>query len=217
MVNKKGNPKGQKTEIYDGPLPPIDSEKKPGGEIEMFECPSCQVEVVADAAICPGCGVAFEREEVPISEIEEEPLPPPPLVTEQEQMAPPQDVMERQVNPPEEAQPTTQLTPPPSYSQNKTEQQIAYALNEYSKKRRGRYLSGALFLGLGIILFVFLWVFVVNQVLVTETENLFGFEIILLLVGAGIFFILGLYMILTYPKSSLVDVFTSMTQTQQTN
>jgi hypothetical protein len=72
-------------------------------------------------------------------------------------------------------------------------------------------------LGLGIILFVLLWVFVVNQVLITETENLFGFEIILLLVSAGVLFILGLYLILTYPKSSLVDVFASMTQAQQTN
>lgn len=206
MVDEEENPEGQQAENFDDPPPPIGQ-----GETEMFTCPSCGMDVVADTMECPGCGVAFEQgEEAPPSDIGNEQLPSP-YGTLQEQRAPQQEIEERQM-----AQPPPQATPP-SYGQSNTEQHIAYALNEYSKKRRGRYLSGALSLGLGIILFVLLWVFVVNQVLITETENLFGFEIILLLVSAGVLFILGLYLILTYPKSSLVDVFASMTQTQQTN
>jgi hypothetical protein len=198
MVNEEENTQGQQ------------SEKQ---EAEMFACPSCQAEVAADATMCSDCGVSFEQEEgIPPPE-EEAQLPTPPT-NEQEQVAPPQEIANQQVAQPEQPQPAPQATPPPSYGVGNTDMRVASALKEYSKKRRGRYLSGALFLGLGIILFVLLWVFVVHQVLVTETENLFGFEIIMLIVGAGIFFILGLYMILTYPKSSLVDVFASVTQTQ---
>jgi hypothetical protein len=68
---------------------------------------------------------------------------------------------------------------------------------------------------LNLILFVLLWLVVVYDVLVYETEAWFGAHIILILVAAGIFFTLGLYMILTYPKSSLMDILTYMTEVKQ--
>ncbi|UCG69355.1 MAG: hypothetical protein JSV09_16520, partial [Thermoplasmata archaeon] len=44
-----------------------------------------------------------------------------------------------------------------------------------------------------------------------------GFEVIFILVGAGIFFILGLFLILTYPKSSLTELLASMPMNVQTS
>lgn len=93
---------------------------------------------------------------------------------------------------------------------------IPDALSDYSERRKKRNLYGALFLGLGIVLFVLLWLVVVYDVLVTETEEWFGVDVILILVGAGILFILGLYMILTYPKSSLSELLSTMATTRPT-
>lgn len=91
---------------------------------------------------------------------------------------------------------------------------IPEALSDYSERRKKRNLYGALFLGLGIVLFVLLWLVVVYDVLVTETEEWFGVDVVLILVGAGILFILGLYMILTYPKSSLSELLSTMATTR---
>ncbi len=91
---------------------------------------------------------------------------------------------------------------------------IPDALLDYSERRKKRNLYGALFLGLGIVLFVLLWLVVVYDVLVTETEEWFGVDVIFILVGAGILFILGLYMILSYPKSSLSELLSTMANTR---
>jgi hypothetical protein len=93
---------------------------------------------------------------------------------------------------------------------------IPKALSDYSERRKKRNLYGALFLGLGIVLFVLLWLVVVYDVLVTETKEWFGVDVILILVGAGILFILGLYMILSYPKSSLSELLSTMATTRPT-
>lgn len=92
---------------------------------------------------------------------------------------------------------------------------VKEALTDYGKRRRTRYLQGTLSLGLGIIFFALLWLFVVYDVLVTETENWFGAEVIIILVFAGIFFIIGLYLILTYPKSSLAELFPMMSERER--
>jgi hypothetical protein len=93
---------------------------------------------------------------------------------------------------------------------------IPEALSDYSERRKKRNLYGALFLGLGIVLFVLLWLVVVYDVLVTETKEWFGVDVILILVGAGILFILGLYLILSYPKSSLSELLSTMATTRPT-
>jgi len=187
----------------------------------MFSCPECSTQVDADAIICPGCGAVFEPDEnIPISSsMEEEQIPSIPG-QEDEQPPPPSDYIGGQVSLPEtdissEAPLEDSLSPSdikrPEILENG--QQVKRALAEYNKKRKNQYLFGTIFLGLGIILFVLLWLVTVNQVLVEEAENVFGADIILLLIGAGIFFILGLYLIITYPKSSLVDVFASLPKT----
>jgi hypothetical protein len=87
--------------------------------------------------------------------------------------------------------------------------QIAKALGEYTEQRRKRYLYGTIFLGIGLILFVLLWLVVVYDVLASGTNSGFGIDVVVILACAGIFFIFGLYMILTYPKSSLDKVLAS--------
>jgi hypothetical protein len=71
---------------------------------------------------------------------------------------------------------------------------------------------GTIFLGLGIVLFVLLWLVVVYDVLVTETQQWLGAHVLLILVAAGVFLTFGLYMILTYPKSSLIEVLIYLTE-----
>jgi hypothetical protein len=120
---------------------------------------------------------------------------------------------ESEISPPVKTQvpisePRSDMGPP--------QKSIPEALSDYSERRKKRNLYGTLFLGLGIMLFVLLWLVVVYDVLVTETEEWFGVDVILILVGAGILFILGLYMILTYPKSSLSELLTTMTATRPT-
>lgn len=208
--------------------------------IEMSECPNCGMQMAADVSACPGCGVGFAPEgqyppppeispqQMPLSHetgeepippnsyIEEEQIPPSPHIaeetdpdspySEQEQMPPPETGSTQQVPMGEQIQKPNESglkphTPGP---------QVAGAFDEYGKRRKNRYLFGALSLGIGIILFVLLWLLAVNHVLVEETENLIAIDIILILVGAGIFFILGLYLILTYPKSSIAELMASL-------
>jgi hypothetical protein len=87
--------------------------------------------------------------------------------------------------------------------------QIAKALGEYTEQRRKRYLYGTVFLGIGLILFVLLWLVVVYDVLASGSNSGIGIDAVVILACAGIFFIMGLYMILTYPKSSLNEVLAS--------
>lgn len=104
-------------------------------------------------------------------------------------------------------------TPHPEVGRNNrltSEKQVIGALKDYTEKRRKRYFMGTMTLGLGIVLFVLLWLVVVYDVLVMESNSWFGVDIILLLVFAGILFILGLYLILTYPKSTLEEYMISM-------
>lgn len=206
MEENQENPEGMHPED-------IDEEKAPGPSntpeqpkdnegSEMFACPNCGANVDADAVMCMNCGVVFEAEEQT-----------PSLDTRIEQMAPEPETQEEQL-PQTEAQ---MPGPPPedegvSLSDERhetvtdTDRQISGAIADYSTRRRKRYLFGTVLLGLGLVLFVLLWLVVVYDVLVQETQEIFGLDVILILVGAGIFFILGLYLILTYPKSSLADI-----------
>jgi hypothetical protein len=95
------------------------------------------------------------------------------------------------------------------------EKRIVSALEEYSESRRKRHFMGTMFLGLGVVLFVLLWLVVVYDVLITESTQWFGAHVALILVGAGIFFTFGLYLILTYPKSSLIEVLASVSRSNQ--
>jgi hypothetical protein len=95
------------------------------------------------------------------------------------------------------------------------EKKIIGALKDYSKSRKKRYTMGTLFLGLGVVLFVLLWLVVVYDVLVTETQQWFGAHIVLILVAAGIFFTCGLFMILTYPKSSLIEILAYISESKE--
>jgi hypothetical protein len=95
------------------------------------------------------------------------------------------------------------------------EKKIIKALKDYSRSRKKRYTMGTLFLGLGVILFVLLWLVVVYDVLVTETQAWFGAHIVLILVCAGIFFTFGLFMILTYPKSSLIEILAFISESKE--
>jgi hypothetical protein len=96
--------------------------------------------------------------------------------------------------------------------ENLPENRVMAALKEYNTNRRKRYFTGTMFIGLGVILFVLLWLVVIYEVLVNETQVWFGAHVIMILVVAGMFFTFGLYMILTYPKSSLLEILTYMTQ-----
>lgn len=215
MVNEKENPAGPNPENVDdeGATPPSNTEKEleENEEMEMFACPMCENSVSADANACPSCGAVFEEKDAV----------PRPYDMEEEQTLP-YDIEGTQMPTPETDfpgnEPTEEMTPTPDVESGKgsgTGQQISTPLTDYFKRRRKRYLFGALTLGLGLVLFVLLWLVVVYDVLVTETENWFGVEVISILIGAGILFILGLYLILTYPKSSLIDVFASLQEAQK--
>jgi hypothetical protein len=194
----------QKADEVDG----VDTESEVIEEMEAFVCPSCGAEVANDTVTCPGCGAFFDFEDgTDIPEPEEEETPPLPADNEEEMDAP--------AEPEEEAPAPTEPSPQPMeepspYVVHQNEVRMAGALKEYSAKRRKRYLSGALSTGLGIIFFVLLWLYTVNQVWVEDTDTIFGLEVILLLVIASVLFIMGMYLILTYPKSSLMDVFATM-------
>ncbi len=167
----------------------------------------------------------LEEPQAPLpSEMEEPPIEPPTEI-EEPQPPPPSDMTQWQIAQSYntgQQQAAYQYTPSPSssaiplqYSSGENNrgyglnQQVTQALKDYADQRRKRNLLGALFMGTGLVLFVLLWLVVVYDVLVTETSSWFGFDIMLILVCAGLFFILGLYLILTYPKSSLADVFAS--------
>jgi hypothetical protein len=188
---------------------------------------------------------AEEETQAPSRTVEEEqqvPLPsylnsraPEPLKTEEKETEPITDLLEEEeiiIEQEDAASPPVEEEPPPPVSEEPeepapegpgpevtrelpTEQKVTATLLDYTKQRRKRYLSGALFLGIGLVLFVLLWLVVVYETLVTEIGDLFLMEVLLILVGAGIFFVLGLYLILTYPKSSLIDVFGSLTSSEQ--
>ena len=131
---------------------------------------------------------------------------PPPV----EDMPPPPELEETELEEPE-----PELPPPEAPREFPAEQRVTTALLDYTRRRKKRYMSGALFLGIGLVLFVLLWLVAVYETLVIETTDLFLIEALLILVGAAIFFILGLYLILSYPKSSLIDVFGSLMQNRQ--
>ena len=147
-----------------------------------------------------------EKETEPVSDLIEEEE----IIIEQEEAVPPQAEEEPPPPEPEEVEPEIAREIP-------SEQKITAALLDYTKQRRKRYFSGAIFLGIGLVLFVLLWLVVVYETIVTETGDLFLMEVLLILVGAGIFFVLGLYYIMTYPKSSLIDVFGSLRSSEQTD
>jgi hypothetical protein len=169
---------------------------------------------------------AEEELELP-PEVAEEELGLSPPNTEEEQIMPPEsdltDIDQEEIDTPldseSEISSPAETQSPIRESRSDREplqKSIPAALSEYSERRKKRNLYGALFLGLGIVLFVLLWLVVVYDVLVTETKEWFGVDVILILVGAGILFILGLYMILSYPKSSLSELLSTMATARPT-
>lgn len=144
-----------------------------------------------------------------LSDIGEEQLPPPEIYSTE--YAP----QEQETQYPEEVMRSPSLDTRGNQELN-TKQQIVKALKEYNKRRKNRYFYGVIFLGLSIVLFVLLWLVAVYQVLAIETDSWFGADIILLLVGAAIFFVFGFYLLLTYPESSLTDVFVSLSEDRRT-
>lgn len=172
----------------------------------IFACPQCGTGVAANAPSCPHCGVSFE--EVPLetsSEINEEHMP---SVAELGEGQTPETQPEEITNAPIEDTPEV---PEVTRTKNtQTNMKFKGAITDYYERRKKRYLFGALSLGLGIVLFVLLWLVVVNSVLISEESNVFGFSSFALLIIAGVFFILGLYLTLTYPSSSLSELLTSM-------
>jgi hypothetical protein len=165
----------------------------------IFACPQCGTGVTADATHCPECNALFD--EVPAGAPTEEAHMPSVADLRTDQV---QNIHEE---PQEEPEPG-QINPDPPIS--RTKGGLDNALADYYERRKKRYLLGALSMGLGIILFVMLWLVVVHQVVVVGTDSIFGFEVLMLLVSAGIFFILGLYLTLTYPSSSLTKLLASM-------
>ncbi len=169
----------------------------------IFACPQCGTGVPAEATNCPGCNALFD--EVPEStSSEDEHMP---SVADLS----PEQITETDEEPEEE--PGEEPTPPQAAvpaREPQNDMKFEGALSDYYERRKKRYLFGALSLGVGIISFVMLWLVVVNQVIVNNTENIFGFEVLLLMIVAGVFFILGLYLTLTYPSSSLSKLLTSM-------
>lgn len=209
---KKNSKKEEEMEI-------ADTESEVIEEIEAFVCPSCGAEVTNDAVTCLGCGVSFDFEdEAETPEPEGEEAPPEPSEIEDDTPPLPADSgedMEPPAEPEEEAPAPTEPDISPAeesapYVVRDNEVRMAGALKEYSVKRRKRYLFGALSTGLGIIFYVLLWLYTVNQVWVEDTNTIFGLEVILLLVIASVLFIMGMYLILTYPKSSLMDMFATV-------
>lgn len=166
----------------------------------IYTCPQCGTGVTADATQCPGCNALFD--EVPANTQSEEAHMPSVADLRKDRAEKVQEE-EPKEQPVAETRPVeTPISPP--------EGKIEGALSDYYERRKKRYLFGALSIGVGITLFVMLWLVVVHQVVVVGTENIFGLEVLLLLVAAGIFFILGLYLTLTYPSSSLTKLLTSM-------
>jgi hypothetical protein len=165
----------------------------------IFACPQCGTGVTADATHCPGCNALFD--EVPADNPSEEGHMPSVADLRMDRTPITQEDTENE--------PVVEQSPPePVVSQ--PERKLEGALSDYYERRKKRYLFGALSIGVGITLFVMLWLVVVHQVVVVGTENIFGFEVLLLLMAAGVFFILGLYLTLTYPSSSLTRLLTSM-------
>lgn len=169
----------------------------------IFACPQCGTGVSVNSPSCSHCGVAFE--EVPTvasADINEEHMP---SVAELGENRSDETAVEETTN--------AQVVDTPEVTRSKksqTDKKIKGAIADYYDKRKKRYLFGALSLGLGIVLFVLLWLVVVNSVLISEDSNVFGFSSLALLIVAGVFFILGLYLTLTYPSSSLSELLTSM-------
>ena len=165
----------------------------------IFACPQCGTGVASDATNCPGCNALFD--EVPASTGSEEEHMPSVADLRTEQITESEEEPEEEPAPPPAAVPTREPEP---------DRMFGAAISDYYERRKKRYLMGALSLGVGIILFVMMWLVVVNQVLVNNTENIFGFEVLLLMIIAGVFFIFGLYLTLTYPSSSLSKLLTAM-------
>ena len=161
----------------------------------IFACPQCGTGVTAEATQCPGCNALFD--EVPAD-----------TPSEESHMPSVADLRKDRIQNAEEGPAPQPIKTDPPISQ--TKRGMDNALADYYERRKKRYLFGALSMGVGIILFVMLWLVVVHQVLVVGTESIFGFEVLMLLVTAGIFFILGLYLTLTYPSSSLTKFLASM-------
>jgi hypothetical protein len=169
----------------------------------IFACPQCGTGVDANAPNCPHCGIAFEEVPTVASAATNEEHMPTVAELGEEQTA--ETAVEETTTAPIE-EPTEITTP----LKPQTDMKVKGAIADYYDKRKKRYLLGALSLGLGIVLFVLLWLVVVNSVLVSEEANVFGFSSLALLIVAGVFFILGLYLTLTYPSSSLSELLTSM-------
>ncbi len=161
----------------------------------IFACPQCGTGVTADATQCPGCNALFD--EVPAD-----------TQSEEAHMPSIADLQTDRIQNVKEGPPPQPIKTDPPLSQNN--RNLDNALVDYYERRKKRYLFGALSMGVGIILFVMLWLVVVHQVVVVGTDSIFGFEVLILLVTAGIFFILGLYLTLTYPSSSLTKFLASM-------
>ncbi len=161
----------------------------------IFACPQCGTGVTADATQCPGCNALFD--EVPAD-----------TQSEEAHMPSIADLQTDRIQNVKEGPPPQPIKTDPPLSQNNRD--LDNALVDYYERRKKRYLFGALSMGVGIILFVMLWLVVVHQVVVVGTDSIFGFEVLILLVTAGIFFILGLYLTLTYPSSSLTKFLASM-------
>jgi hypothetical protein len=98
---------------------------------------------------------------------------------------------------------------PSNYKSNEKGKQLEKALKDYTKKRRKRYLFGALSLGLSLIFFVLIWLVTVNQVLNTDSVEWLSAEFMGLLICAGMFSIFGLYLIMSYPSSTLDRILVS--------
>jgi hypothetical protein len=207
MENEEENQKDVNSEEIEEEVPSLleVEERLSHNEGEgIFACPKCGTGVAANASNCSNCGALFE--EVPMdssAEINEEHMP---------SVA---DLGGGQVPEPEESQEKTvseslPISEPAHPRNSEVNGKLKGAISDYYERRKKRYLFGALSLGLGIILFVMLWLVVVNTVLISESENVFGIGTIVLLVVAGIFFILGLFLTLTYPSSSLSELLTSM-------
>jgi hypothetical protein len=178
----------------------------------VFACPDCRTEVAADSTNCPGCGAIFE--EVPASEdIEDEELPSlTDMDEEKKAYIEPKDVPKEIPQDIPKIDPVINASPPVVVDEEKEYDngKLTQTMSDYYQRRKKRYLMGALSLGVGIVMFVLLWLVVVNSVLVAETDNVFGLEVIALLAVAAVFFIIGLFLTLTYPSSSLTKLLTSM-------
>ncbi|UCE75417.1 MAG: hypothetical protein JSV56_06875 [Methanomassiliicoccales archaeon] len=209
MENDEENPQEVESEDVDERIPSLLEVEKRLSDNEgkgIFECPQCGTGVVANAPKCPHCNVEFE--EVPMNQPSDLQDPQMPTIADLNR----EQIVQTESEEPKEI-PQPENTPTPKVANVKepaTDSKFVGAISEYYEKRKRRYLLGALSLGLGVILFALLWLVVVHQVLVTDTENLFGFEVLILLLLAGVFFVFGLFLTLTYPSSSLAELLVSM-------